>query len=332
MTIFCLRITKRKINLIAMIAVSLSIISEISSNVNWGWISVLLGISWPILFVINVVLSVFGLISKRYLYLLGVLILSINLNSFFRISTESTNEPNESINILTFNVRGFNTNNLIKNKDTTSNTLKFIDSIYPDILVLQESDYKISRKIKGYDYEFLGYRKNLDKSLLSINSKYPIINKGYINFPHTKNNGIYADILIQNDTIRIYNLHLQSYKLTGNSLRTGKNLLKKIDNTFNQQVLQSKIVRENASNCTMKIIISGDLNTPPNTFPYNILKQNLNDSFIEKGNGLGTTYNLRGYPLRLDYFFMDQKIKILNHKNFKLNLSDHEPILVTFKL
>ena len=91
------------------------------------------------------------------------------------------------------------------------------------------------------------------------------------------------------------------------------------------------MVKNEANTCNKKVIICGDFNSTQFSLPYKILKKGLIDSFISKGNGLGTTYSLYHYPLRLDYFLVDKNIDIVSHKKFDLNLSDHEPILIKLK-
>ena len=44
-------------------------------------------------------------------------------------------------------------------------------------------------------------------------SKYPIISKGDIVHPGSSSLSIYSDILIEKDTFRIFNNHLQSFRL-----------------------------------------------------------------------------------------------------------------------
>ena len=81
-----------------------------------------------------------------------------------------------------------------------------------------------------------------------------------------------------------------------------------------------------------KIIICGDCNSTQYSKAYRALKKERQDTFLKKGFGLGTTYNLLGYPLRLDYVLVDKGFDILSHENFKLGYSDHEPIMTRLKL
>src|SRR5690606_25860510 len=49
---------------------------------------------------------------------------------------------------------------------------------------------------------------------LAIFSKYPIVNKGSIKFGAlTQNHGMFADLKMGEDTVRVYNFHLQSMSI-----------------------------------------------------------------------------------------------------------------------
>ena len=148
------------------------------------------------------------------------------------------------------------------------------------------------------------------------------------------NNAIYADIKYKNDTIRLFNLHMQSFRIQLNSAKTNKssNFLSKMNFGISKQIEQANLVKRKSIDSNKKTIICGDLNSTPYSLPYRILRKGLHDSFVRKGDGLGTTYKLFNYPLRLDYFLVDPRIQIYNHQNFDLNLSDHEPVCMVFKI
>lgn len=306
------------------------IIGILASYYNFGFLSVFFSVSLPVLFLLNVVCVLIGLFTKKYIYSLGVLLFVVFFDFFFQIN--SKNKPNSysnenTLNILSYNVRDFNKDYDIDDTDIAAKIVDFINTTNSDVLLLQESSYKESRGIENYPYQFLGYREGIEKSLLAIYSKHPIINTGYVDFPNTMNNCIYADIKFKNDTIRIFNLHLQSFQIQMASLKN--NILKKVNGGFSKQIQQAHLVKAEVDTSSAKVVIGGDFNTTQFALPYRVLKQDLNDSFIAKGNGLGTTYSLLFYPLRLDHFLIDKRIEIVGHENFNLNLSDHEPILTT---
>ena len=44
-------------------------------------------------------------------------------------------------------------------------------------------------------------------------SKYPLFNKGFIPFENSNNSAVYAEIYYKSDTLRIYNIHLESLRI-----------------------------------------------------------------------------------------------------------------------
>ncbi len=312
------------------------VIGIISSFLDFGIISVFFSVTMPILFVINSALAIYYVFRKKYFHLIGVIIFLLCYNFFFQFSISTDIKTKDSISVISYNVRSFKQPvHGDSKKNAPTEIKKLVDSINPDILVLQESAYKEGVKIKGYPHIFLGYQKNVHKSLLAIYSKYPIINKGYIDFPNSINNAIYADLIIQLDTVRIYNTHLQSFVFSPHIIVNKYNdysYLYNLNNTIAKQVEQARLIKNHADKSNNKVIICGDFNATPYSQPYRILKKELNDSYVSKGNGFGATYTRIYYPLRLDYFLSDNGIEVLSHKNFDLNLSDHEPIYIKFKI
>jgi endonuclease/exonuclease/phosphatase family metal-dependent hydrolase len=325
---------KKYFKIIKISLVGLLILGVLSSYINFGFLSIFFSVFLPFLFLLNILILIEGIRNKKYFYAIGIVFVLICFNFSFRITKKKTKQVEDSISMLSYNVREFNADNDINKKDISNKILEFINSKNADILCLQESSKHDSEKINNYPYKFSGSKKN--KTLLAIYSKYPIIKTGFIDFPNTINNAIFADIKIQKDTIRLYNLHLQSFGIELNSAKEKNNqyaaFIKKINKGLTKQIEQAKLVKTNSINCNKKIIISGDFNSTPFSLPYRILEERLNDTYICEGYGLGNTFNLFNYPLRLDYFLIDSSIKIYSHENFYLNLSDHEPIFIKFKL
>ena len=55
----------------------------------------------------------------------------------------------------------------------------------------------------------------------------------------------------------------------------------------------------------------------------------MKDSYLERGNGLGTTYLFDSYPMRIDYIFASEAFDILNFETIRQTFSDHYPIIST---
>ena len=330
---------KRKfitINKLSKIALFTLIGGILSSYFNFGIITVFFSVVLPILFITNSTIAIHGIFKKKYSNLIGSAFFLILYSFFFQFSFSTNINAKDNISLVTFNVRSFKQPVTGSPKENAFTEIKkFVDSINPDILLLQESDYKKGMNISGFSHTFLGLRENIKKSPMAIYSKYPIINSGFVDFSNTLNNAIYADIKIKQDTVRVYNTHLQSFVFAPHIIANKYDdfsYLSNLNNTYTRQIEQAKLVKNHALKSKHKVIICGDFNATPYSKPYRILKKGLNDSFVSKGNGFGATYTSLKYPLRLDYVLSDKRIVALFHNNFDLNLSDHEPIFVEFKI
>jgi len=166
---------------------------------------------------------------------------------------------------------------------------------------------------------------------MAIFSKYPIIDKGYINFPNSSNGAMYVDLTINKDIIRVYNLHLESYRTDAvhqlNNPKSYSALINRIGKAEKTRKEQVFLIKSHIDKFKGKVIISGDFNSTQFSSTYNSLKDSRKDTFIEAGSGFGSTYNLFNYPFRLDYILVDDSFEVLSHENFKLKISDHEPII-----
>ena len=82
---------------------------------------------------------------------------------------------------------------------------------------------------------------NKNKNVLghAIYSKYPLINTHTFNFKDSYNNTIAADIIKGKDTIRIYNLHLQSF-----SILPSMKYLQEVDNEVLRKKVSTRFVKQ----------------------------------------------------------------------------------------
>lgn len=325
-----------KIDKLSVFILAVVVVGILSSFIDFGIISVFFSVVMPLIFIINCVAAFYGVIKKRYISVIGVVLFFLFLPFFFQFSKISNVETQDVISILTYNTREFEQSiSGSAEKNTSPEIIRFVDSLNSDILVFQESAFKNSIKFGKYPFNFIGYRDTIVKSLLAIYSKYPIVNKGYIDFPDTRNNAIYADIKIKQDTIRIYNSHLQSFVINKRIVAekyNDYNYLKSLNKTNTKQIEQAQLIKKHADAFNKKVIICGDFNATPYSQTYRILKKGMKDSYLSKGIGLGATFSIINYPLRLDYILNNEKINVLIHQNFKINLSDHEPVFIKFKI
>jgi len=285
----------------------------------------------PFLIIINVLFFIYWLLRLKKQLLLSLLSLILGFNyatTFFRLhSKEIISTP--STTIMSYNVRLFNIYHWIKDKNTENNLVNFIKKQHPDILCLQE--YRNQKQIEDfYPYKYIFHKDTTEHFGQAIFSIYPIINKVSLNFEDTNNNAIYTDIVKNNDTLRVFNVHLESLHLNPKKYpvnkKNSKHLLKSIGKTFTKQQKQIILIRNALKRNSLKTVICADLNNTAFSWAYRVLKLGFKDAFSKAGSGFGTTYRYNYLPLRIDFILTDKSFNVLNFKTYKVKFSDHFPI------
>ncbi len=298
-----------------------------------------LSLAVPFLVGSNFIFLVYWIIRKKRQLWLSLFVLVFSyfvLGTFVKLTFSEEKILEEDLSVMSYNVRSFNKNGGLNNPRVFEDVKKLIDKEDPDIICFQETGYLRRKEYTKYPYKFLKYINNPGKVLLAIFSKYPIIKAELIHFPKTANNGSYADILYMNDTIRIYNIHLESFKITPNpnvlqKEPTGK-LFKRLEKSFQMQQQQAKIIDLHCKSTPYKKIICGDFNNTQFSNVYQTIKGDMQDTFLAKGNGYGKTFNFLSIPLRIDFILADEAFEVKRHKNYNEKLSDHFPIMASFSM
>jgi len=299
---------------------------------SFPYISVL-SLGMPVLIVGNILFCLYWIIRLRKQFFLSFLILLIGYNhvsSLYNFKSNSENSSEKGIKLMSYNVRQFNRYNWMEERDIPQKIKEFINEESADIVCIQEF---AAEEIDFSEFPYTYEKIVVDKMGQAIFSKYPIINKQSLDFQKTGNNVIFADIVVKEDTLRVFNMHLQSHKID-QDLRNldkekGEKLTKQMGSSFQTQQDQLEKLLKALEESPYPNIIAGDMNNTAFSYAYRKISNNLNDAFKEKGKGLGYTFLMDDFlPLRIDYFLVDQKYAILNFKTYREKLSDHYPIAV----
>jgi endonuclease/exonuclease/phosphatase family metal-dependent hydrolase len=241
--------------------------------------------------------------------------------------------------VMSYNVRLFNLFDWIDKGNVGDTIRHFINEQNPDILCVQEYSENAKVDLRVYKYKAIFMEGKNIKTGQAIFSKYPIFNQGDFKIPEAGNNIIYADIRKGTDTLRVYNIHLQSIKISPDvneiqehvdSINQSKTelLFNRIRLAFNKQEQQADVLVRHKKECHYPVIICGDMNNSPFSYIYRNIKADLNDCFEEAGNGFGQTYKFKYYPARIDYIFASKKMKVKSFTTFaQFENSDHYPIM-----
>lgn len=266
------------------------------------------------------------------------------INKFYKFSATNLPENDNDFVVMSYNVRLFNLFEWLPKENVYKDIQAFITDKNPDILCIQEFSYAADIDLKVYPHRYILMEGNKIRTGQAIFSKFPIIDEGNLVFPKSNNNVIFADIKKGKDIIRVYNMHLQSIKISPDVNEISENIdeinqeksqlfIKRIGLAFTKQQQQAEIIMNHKKNCPYPIVICGDMNNSPFSYVYRNVKGTLNDAFEEAGSGFGKTYNFKYYPARIDYIFADPTIKVKSFENFPdfVN-SDHFPILTRLSI
>lgn len=296
-----------------------------------------LSLSVPVLIILNMAFAVYWLIKLKKQLLLSVLVLALGYNyivSFYKFSSQ-THVLDFSFSMMSYNVRLFNLYNSIKEDDIPNKIENFILEKSPSILCFQEYDSDTSLKFESYPYSYVTANSSRYTSELAIFSKFKLINSATIEFPESSNNAIFSDVIVKFDTIRVYNLHLQSSGIDPNvqpfDSKQSNRLINRLSATFKAQQVQSELVASHISKSPYKVLLCGDFNNTIYSYVYRILKGEMLDAFEESGTGFGRTFIFKYFPFRIDFILSDAKIKVVKFSSFSnIPYSDHFPIIAKF--
>ena len=268
--------------------------------------------------------------------------------------------PN-SFSLMTYNAASFHPDRYNKftgdeiNNQRVFTWFKQIEQ--PDIFCIQEffngyennneSTLDTIRQIGNYSYYYLNpqYQRKYDGFFgVATFSKFKAIGSGELLFGRsTINKGVYNDFIIHADTIRIVNIHLSSMSIriipsfsigvknwfSLNVVNTYNKLIEGFENHISEIDYIYKFISESP----YKVIICGDFNSFPYNYPYQKIKSSYQNSFEQRGRGLGITYHYKPFFGRIDQIFFDPAIKNLSFKVHTENpWSDHYPISAEFEV
>lgn len=312
----------------------------------------------------------FWLFVKPYYTLISVIAILLALKPVsniipFRLSGSFTiTKPDNPLRIMSWNVAQFNVLNNKKHPEGKKGMTGLINEYQPDIACFQEmvaedstikdhghiDEFLEELKFKNYFYsynskeDFWGYAH----FGIIIFSRYPIINKKTVSFYPNNYNSIfqYVDIVKDTDTIRVFNIHLQTLRFSRDNLKyiddptiekertleESKSIISKFKRGFLKRQVQAGRIRVEIEKSPYPVIVCGDFNDVPNSYAYHTIGKGMKNVFAEKGSGLGRTFTGISPVLRIDNIFADNQFDVLQFVRVNKKLSDHFPILADLQL
>jgi len=338
-------------------------------NPSGGFLWTILALGFPVLLVLMALVVVVSLFINSRVFLISILILLAgykNINSCFAYHIFNASiYKGKKIKVLSWNVDGiFNVLHPLKpDKHRRQKLIDFITTTDADIVCMQDNSFcisnsKLTNDIKemeqlGYPYhvladDYISVRDNTEVYGTSIFSKYPIIGTSKVKYSGINYESLlYADVKIGINKIRVFTTHLRSMRLHKEIFYNTEDYTMVQEDTadiLNQSVIhkliyfdkrhaeQAIVAKQVMDTTKLPFIFCGDLNSVPSSFVYHHLSSGLNDVFLQKDWGFGSTYSEISPTLRIDVLLTSPGLTSINYFSPRLKLSDHYPVVATVGL
>lgn len=320
-----------------------------------AWVMTLFGLLYVPLLLLNIFLLVWALIcrSRAFLIPLVALLPSVFLlGRYFQISAPDSSGE-DSIKIVSYNVGRFSTparrfqgEGQAACADSVTEYLKSVD---PDIICFQEVQLRdasaarswVASRFPGYYIEYYIYPDNSGAYGNLTLSRFPIRDKGKLDFGKSSNLAIWSEYEIAGRRIRVYNCHFQSYSislsrvaksLSGDYRKTVADTEEKMKASIKRRPEQVEAVIKHAQESAVPSVVAGDFNDNPLSYTYWRLSRGRKDTFVEAGKGAGATYRGLWPLLRIDYILYPEEFRAVSHSVPHKSYSDHYPIIAEIAL
>ncbi|MBL0182348.1 MAG: endonuclease/exonuclease/phosphatase family protein [Chitinophagaceae bacterium] len=337
-------------------------------NSGRSWFIAMLGLVFPLLLVMIIGFLIYWIFrhSKWAWVCLAALLLSWKqvsvMFSFHFPKKFNEAKSSQTLRVLTWNLSSWGESNRSDGKKTDyeEEMTEVIKKSNADILCLQEYVYLKDKKVRdtispalkesGYKYSYFvqtNYTYRIYQTTVitgvAIISKYPIVDTAHFFYDYDDYAEpiIYADIKVNDRTVRIFSTHLQSvmfdnyhYQILHNlkdprkaSITESKAIAYRLRNAYIKRAGQAELLNKKVKESPYPVIICGDFNDVPNSYSYFTAKGGLQDAFLKKGSGFGKTLRIISPTLRIDYILADKKFDVTQYKKTEVPYSDHYPIL-----
>jgi endonuclease/exonuclease/phosphatase family metal-dependent hydrolase len=312
------------------------------------WIPSLFGLAYPFVLIANILFIIFWVVVKpRYLWF-SFLFIVVGWGFVSRyVQLKGENIEKGDVKVISYNVKHFIAEGNDSQKENANKIISFLEEQDADIICLQEarlrknSIFNLPNTVKNLgSIQHYQYARTSTTYGSVTMTRYPIINMQEIRFEESRNMTIYTDVLIQKDTIRIFNIHLQSYQIDPNKysiidspgvnqeedLKEMREMGSKFKKAFQMRAKQVREIRKHIDQSPYDVIVCGDFNDTPVSFSYQMLRGDLTDAFVSSGKGVGRTYIGKLPSFRIDNIFHGEKFESYNFRTYDFYMSDHLPI------
>lgn len=315
------------------------------------------GLVFPIFLLLNFGFLFFWLIFKWRMAVIpvaGFLAAYAPVRTYAPVNV-STETPEGAIKVLSYNVQGYN--GIVPDKtqdDTFDEIYDYLKDSQADIVCLQEDLYNkpwIQERLgKLYPHTWVTAVGSKKQNAIGIYTRYPIVRRDSIPYPSEGNGSMAFYLKAGRDTIIVINNHFESTHLSHDERQRYKEMLKGEMSRDTARSESKRLLHTLAESSRLRapqaeavhryiqrhsqypIIVCGDFNDNPISYTHHTVAQGLTDCYVETGQGIGLSYNQKGFFVRIDNILCSGQFQPYNCKvDNKIEASDHYPIICWLK-
>lgn len=329
-----------------------------------AWFFAFPGLIFPILYIAEIIFGLWWIVRwKKYAVVVAALLIlgAGAAGAFYRPDigkryAEAVPSRSELV-VMSYNVMGFNPR--FSSADST------VRELIADLLIRNNVDIVCFQEFGGnlakpemnslipdlkynriYSYNSEDSKKTY-YSGLAIYSRYPILDSGLLpSKDDDRNFAMWADIRVRRDTVRVFDVHLNStyidnedidylssFKFVSENRRRARigEIVRKLRESYMRRAPQAVMLSEHIADSPYPVIVCGDFNDTPASFAYHKVSRKMQDAFIKKGRGSAGTYNGFFNMFRIDYILLSRGLDITNYYSFDEVYSDHAPVAAGFE-
>ena len=311
------------------------------------------GMVFPIFLVANLVVLLLWLMVKwrRVWIPIAAFVLAFPSIRIFMPLHTSSEAPEGCIKVLSYNVAAYSGN--YRYNQAMDTIFGYLKQQKADIVCFQE-DMTVKFNPVEHFPELYPYNDTVHVTppgyplinAVGIHSRFPIIRRERISYESLANGSVAFFLQIGADTVIVVNNHLESTHLSNDDRQRYKAMMRgdmdrastkeetrlildKLSKAMAQRAEQAKAVsRYIEQHRGYPLIVCGDFNDTPISYVRRTIAQGLTDCYVDTGNGLGLSYNQRGFNFRIDHIMCSSHFKPYNcYVDDKMDASDHYPII-----
>lgn len=333
-----------------LVCAALLLVSVFGGMTNPGVLPWLVSVTllFPFLFAANFILMLCWLVvcSRKWLWsFCAMLVCTPALRSYCPVNI-SQPVPKGCVKVESYNVLGFAVNDAEEYKSM----LEFLRTSDANIFCAQETS--CAERYRKEVEDAMSHWRYCDHSAsngMTICSDYPILSCKETGSPSASHVCAVYLIRIDADTVAVVNSHFVSNSMSAKDKEDYRGIIlspeeepvkdnvvrlcRKVNKAGVERAAQADSLAEYLETLgDIPVIVCGDFNDSPLSYVHYRMTRNLNDAYVESGNGPGISYHRSGMFFRLDNILCSHHWRSFGavvKKCYKM--SDHYPVSACLK-